>query len=427
MLIDGIDWYMQFPTPPREWGRQCLKVQGEFWVIVVGMFGSVYAGDNANCMAQFVCQVGREEYGLEGLDFFVDNFENVIPGFPNGECDWERAWREWGSLNMLFDRFGIRCHHRAPPARWIATVPGSLTDVDSHLGWCCDLQRQIAFVPDKKRPVIKRLVANWTGLEKYSLSDLESMVGFFLFLSLVLPFLKVHVGVLMKLKSKASTNVLRLGWKRKARCLSSPHARAALLMLLGLLQDWNWEAPVKEWGWRDGPDCTIHADAAVPKERGLEYSSAQWGRGAWAVGTEVGRQDAWFYAEQWLPPMIEAAKRKKALSAPFLEFANYVHAVMLAARKGSRRVMVIGDCQPALGWLEKLHANDAVVMDLLLLLARDMRLYGYEVRTTFVKREMLVVADSLSRNDLQAIRRLEEAGSRRMVSPELQVPESREW
>ena len=37
-------------------------------------------------------------------------------------------------------------------------------------------------------------------------------------------------------------------------------------------------------GEMDGPDCIIHADAAVPKEQGLEYSSAQWSRGAWAVG-----------------------------------------------------------------------------------------------------------------------------------------------
>ena len=62
MLIDGVDWYMQFPTPAREWGRQCLKVKGEFWVIIVGMFGSVYAGDNSNCMAQFLCNIGKEEY-----------------------------------------------------------------------------------------------------------------------------------------------------------------------------------------------------------------------------------------------------------------------------------------------------------------------------------------------------------------------------
>ena len=184
MLIDGVDWYMQFALPEREWGRQCLKVGGEFWVIIAGMFGSVYAGDNANCMAQFLCNVGREEYGLKGLDFYVDNFENVVPGLPNGEPDWERAESEWKDLNALMDRFGVRCHHRAPPARMITTVPG--TDVASHLGWCCDLQKQTAIVPEKTRPVIKRLVAEWASLKKFSLDDLESICGFFLFLSLVL-------------------------------------------------------------------------------------------------------------------------------------------------------------------------------------------------------------------------------------------------
>ena len=426
MLIDCCDWFMQLATPPREWARQCLQAKDEFWVVCVGMFGSVYAGDNSNCVAQFLCNVGREVYKIKGLDFYVDNFECVVPGLPDESPDWTTAHECWKSINSMMDRFGIRCHHRAPPARTIAAVPNSLTDVSSHLGWCCDVQRQMVFVPEKKRPIILRLVEQWSELKKFSLEDLESMCGFFLFLSLVLRFLKANVGVLMRLKSKASTSVSRLGWKRKARCLSSPRATTALKSLRFLLQEWDWSGRITAWDWRDGPDIIIHADAAIPKEKGLGYNSAQWGRGAWVVETksEVGR---WFYSDMWEVELIECAKRKKALSAPFLEFMNYTACIRLAGKLGFKRIAVLGDCKPAVGWLDSMWGSDSIIMDVLFDLSMEMSKGGFEFVITQVKREEIATADALSRNCVQVIQELRRTGLRRVTSPSLRAPKSQLW
>ena len=71
---------------------------------------------------------------------------------------------------------------------------------------------------------------------------------------------------------------------------------AERLLLHGSLEQWDWWRRLHAWEWRGGPDVIIHADAAVPKAKGLEYVGAQWGCGAWVI-TRVGAEDkGWFYA-----------------------------------------------------------------------------------------------------------------------------------
>ena len=90
-------------------------------------------------------------------------------------------------------------------------------------------------------------------------------------------------------------------------------------------------------------------------------------------------------------------------------------------------MLVIGDCKPALGWLGSMYGSDDVVMDVLLMLSKHMCKYGYEYDVKHVMRGELQLADALSRNDMQAIKKLGGAGSKRVTSPKLHVPASHRW
>ena len=66
-------------------------------------------------------------------------------------------------------------------------------------------------------------------------------------------------------------------------------------------------------------------------------------------------------------------------------------------------------------------------MDVLLLLANDMRDIGYEYHAQFKERNSLWVADALSRHDMQVVGKLEEAGLVQLDSLKLPVPASQDW
>jgi hypothetical protein len=278
----------------------------------------------------------------------------------------------------------------------------------------------VVFVPEKKRPLVMRLAAEWaaalsSGGRGLNIAEIRSLCGFMNFLAIVLRFLKKQMALLFAFSSKAQ-RAIEVGQAPAAKRLTNEKAGASLGLVWRLLEDWNWEVPLFDWGWQEGPDVVIHADAAVPKSQGLDYSGSVWGFGAHTVFVRGGGQ-GWYYSEMIESEVVEAAKRKAALSSPYLEFMNYVKQVELACQMpGVRRIRIIGDCKPAIGWLRESHSTDAAVREVIFEGIKKQVQLGFVCQFVLVKREVVSLADRLSREDghVAAMSSLEQQGLRRV-------------
>jgi hypothetical protein len=273
-----------------------------------------------------------------------------------------------------------------------------------------------AWVPVEKRAVIERLAKEWGGQPTFSVETLESMLGFFRYLDLVL---RVFVEVLERVQlfvNKCRRECEEKQIKRVEKVWRNDKMKMWSEMLVGALRAASWTVPIIDWEW-DGrvADVEVRCDAACPKARGLDYEGAEWGGGGWVEGR-------WFYAVKFSAKVLDKAKRSSQLSAAYLEAVNYVRAVEVACEMGARRVRVVGDCQPALSWLSKLSfklgkASDATRIQVKELIATYVRIVvrnGMHVHVMYVERNELKVADALSRGDEECVNRLRASGLQRV-------------
>ena len=276
----------------------------------------------------------------------------------------------------------------------------------------------IAWVPVKKRTLVRKMVERWAGMDSYALKDLSSIVGFFRYLDIVLKCFPEVLGEVQAFMTQCT----RAGKERKigrnTRCWKNSKVGEWLDMMLRALEGAGWEVPIIDWEW-DGEegDVCVQCDAACPKESGLEYEGGVWGMGAWVEGE-------WFYARTLSDAEVSSAKRKKSLSSPFLEAVNYVDGVEMAMKKGARRIVIKGDCKPAIRWFEKLNATmrgsdeeeRKMAMNVIQRYVAMVIKNGLLVKFVFVPREDLHVADALSRGDKETISRMENDGMERVVA-----------
>ncbi len=110
---------MNFVLKVTEWHRQCVRVDEEFWVIPVGMFGSRSAGDFAENFTTIVTDIFKEFLNMPNVRVYVDNFDNVVAPISPGVPNWHQANIEWNSMLQLAKLLGIPMHeHLAPTLKW---------------------------------------------------------------------------------------------------------------------------------------------------------------------------------------------------------------------------------------------------------------------------------------------------------------------
>ena len=254
-------------------------------------------------------------------------------------------------------------------------------------------------------------------MDFYALKDLASIVVFFRYLDIVLKCFPEVLGKVQSFLNVCARTGREKKIGRKARCWPNKRVGEWLGMMLVGLEGAGWEVPIIDWEW-DGEegDVCVRCDAACPKEKGLDYTGGVWGKGAWVEGK-------WFYAQALSDEEVSKAKRKLSLSSPFLEAVNYVDGIEMAMKKGAMRIIVKGDCVPAIKWFENLNTtmktNDenerreamGVIKRYVALVTKN----GLLVKFVHVPREELSVADALSRGDKQTIDRLINDGLERVV------------
>jgi hypothetical protein len=404
MMVDMIDCFMNFLLRDDQWHRQCVKVDGKFWVFRVGMFGSSCAGDFAENFTAFITDIFSEVFGLVNVRVFVDNFDNVVPPLPNGEPDWATAWHQWETMLTVAKILGIRMHDFVEPSLvWGREDPAG-NFIDSHLGWGGETYpTPRAWLSVKRQAKFRRLARGWASQTSFSCTEVRQIVGLTQSLEVVLKCLAGQLSLLYAWQTQVERQVRsHCVRSRKAKVFSNKGISRILCGMITLLDQRSWSVPLIDWvEAADATVCNIYADAAVPKEDGLAYSPV-WGKAAYC---EFEGQK-FYYARKHSTASLNAAKRLKQLSANYLELENYVTGIIEFVKlTGAKRVHLTGDSTTATGWISICVPEDKPAIALLNTLFDAQLDLGFILTVEAVSRfePHIVLADHLSKNKQFAI------------------------
>ena len=415
-MVDMRFCYLNFVSRLSEWHRQCvLDEEGQFYVFPGGMFGSVSAGDIAHSFMTVVRDILHEVFHLRNVDIYCDNFDNITPALPSGEPDYARANREWKLLIKVLSELGIPLHEHVPPTRAWGCTNELGVDIDDHLGWGGRTFPTMAvWVPERKRVRLGELAKKWASLKKFDCSTIAKMVGIFMSLECVLKCLNVFLSQLVNWQTACEKRVRESASRlsRKSAIFPNGCVGRVLLNMVDFLRRRDWTVPLIDWeACYKAQETVVFADAAVPKEFGLAYSEGVWGKAA------VSFSSKFFLASSFSSEVIDQAKRRKALSSPYLELENYVSTLISIAKSlKTRRILLVGDCKTALDWLVSCSPIDQVARALLDTLITAQLDLGFVFRVERRARsdKFVSFADMLSRNHHSHIQVLTLSGYRRV-------------
>jgi hypothetical protein len=418
MFMDMKDCFMNFVLKVTEWHRQCVRVDEEFWVIPVGMFGSRSAGDFAENFTTIVTDIFKEFLNMPNVRVYVDNFDNVVAPISPGVPNWHQANIEWNSMLQLAKLLGIPMHeHLAPTLKWGAIAENG-TEIDGHLGWGGEsVPRPRVWVPLKKRKRILLLASQWASQRKFSCSEIGSIVGIFQSLQIVLRYLGKYLSLLISWQTKCERSVrLRLTGNRKMKVFSNGHVGRVLRGITQSMESKNWAVPMVDWhdaSRASDKIVSVYADAATPKKFGTSYNSKVWGKGAYCTYTTAeGKNDIVLMQKHQLPS-IKAAKRNLALSSALLELENYIQSIiMIAKRSKARSLCIVGDCKVALDWIDNCIPKDINAKRLVAILCDAQLELQFTLKTLWKSNndETIKIADRLSKGDDVLLQEMLNAG-----------------
>ena len=401
MMMDMVDCFMNFLLHVEEWHRQCVRVGKNFWVFKVGMFGSSCAGDFAENFTAFLTDIFREVFGLVDVCVYVDNFDNVVPPLPNGEPDWDTAWRQWRAMLTIAKIFRIRMHDFVEPTLCWGMEGANGVAIDSHLGWggqSAPIPK--AWLSEKRRVKFLRLTDGWLSQEKFTCTEVRQMVGVAQSLEVVLKCLSGYLSTLYAWQTRVERQVRSGVVKcRRAKVFSNPSVARILHNMVRLLEEREWSVPLIDWEATGSAEvCYVFADAATPKEFGLAYREPVWGKSAYCTFGDM----RFYLAQMHDTVSLGLAKRETQLSQNFFELENYIMSVIeFVKRTGARRVHLVGDSQVAIGWIESCAPADAPANTLVRVLINAQLDLGFVLTTESVARSDTRIqrVDRMSKGD----------------------------
>jgi hypothetical protein len=364
--FDGRNAYKNNSLSPFDWHRQCFKIGNSYYVDTTGTFGDVSAGDNWDLLCAGWLDILRGVTGYSDWHAYVDNVHSILPpDFAN-----PRSW--FKKALIVSRRLGIPIHQIFYPC----------TRLRDYLGWDVDSVPLTASIPTARMSLIQGLFVLWLSLAVCSLSQLDSMVGIFGYISTVVSIIRPARGYVIQLQTRCRAAVKSGKWPGPFKVTTRAKHGIRLMQEAIELCNGTWKL---ERLFSTEFNLTIYGDA------GLTFSGgAVWGQGAYTVET---RQ---FYAEPWSQDVIKRSHRLLALSSTYVEVLNLVIAVMTFSKK-SDRVRVYTDSMDAMFILQKHYSASEPL--LAVLHTFDVWCVRNDVCVTVVEwiaREYNVLADLLS-------------------------------
>lgn len=365
--------YKQVPVRKEDWHLLGFKFRGKFYyerVLPFGLRSSCRLWDMFACALHFFCE---RMLGVKAPHFvvhYVDDFLFVVSAVDGGAA--AQAMLE-GALRLCIF-LGVPM---AP-----AKVEGPCTEL-VYLGFILDTVRMQARLPKQRIDDLTAECLAWQSpTARRSLSDLQSLAGHLMHACAVIRPGRIFTRHLFE-QMRRMEHVFK---DRQGRSLSRG---AKLLMPRGVIEDvswwaeflphWNNASLLYELEWQEAPDIHLHTDASHLGYGG--FFQGQW------------------FAGEWSPEALAAARRKKRLSMPYLELL----ALVLAASSWGKfwrgkKITFLCDCKGVVDAITGQRSASAAQMHLLrqltLIACRD----GFDFRARHIPGVTNTIADALSRS-----------------------------
>jgi hypothetical protein len=374
-LIDVMHAYKNILLMSKCWHQQIVRAFGQYYAQLRGTFGSVAAGDAFITFIMGIREIVCTRLGLKGLDVYVDNFDNTVPGV-EGVPDFPRANREHKAfVSMLREEFGFPLHEEKLPA----------TSVDAHLGWQLDTLSRMVGMTAARMKMLLTLLAEWLTKTWYALKELRSLIGVVAFVSCVVPGLGAHLRHLRAEEFRQFPQRRKFG---KARM--TDRIQWVVRFLIDFIERTKGQTRLYDMDWSRGATINISTDASYEAHKGL-----QGGAGCGAICWQLGLAMGWKVSEE----VRERAKRTSALSIPYLEcFTAVMMLESLGDTIAGQRIMVTIDCEPAYKAARKRFSGNNDLREIIQRMDQTAATIGYSVRFELVGRDENSDADGLAKD-----------------------------
>jgi hypothetical protein len=356
-----------------------------WFVDLVSVFGAKMAWRSWEMVGGLISFV-LELQGFKNFRF-VDNYFVLVPPL-DGEADLQRAS---GVLESCKRVVGDLTVSGDPDAVLHDFQAGTSTE---ELGWRVDTAKMEFSETPKRRLAVSALLDPLAS-KAASPADfyidsatLDSLVGVMIFLSVAFSVARPGIADLIRLrKTQSNFTVAR---RKTKRFRVGKRVRHVLMLWKSEYSLWNGTAPIFP---RFGP--------ATPFFSRLRTDGATTGGGGAVLVLGGAEPVPTFLAliVEWTPASIEAARRKKALSAPYLELlAVYASLLFFAARLRGSAVLLEGDCKPAIQALNGGYSPEPHLAPLLDKIYSLLIRNHISTRFVHISRDFNMTADRLSMN-----------------------------
>jgi hypothetical protein len=387
--LDVAAAYKQIPVRREDWPLLGFMWRGEYYyerVLPFGLRSSCRLWDMYASALHFCFMHLLKTSAKRSVIHYVDDFLFVVE--PGEE---EAAHAMLAGAKALCIELGLPL---APEK-----CEGPVTDL-TFLGIKLDTVAMTASLPAERLAELRRLIVGWKMKTRASVKELQSLTGLLNFACYV-----VRPGrFFLRRIIDHTTHVQSLGLGPHALFDLPAAVFADIEWWHQFLPDWNGVSLLYEREWEESTKIELFTDACKTGYGGV--FGKQWFAGAWS------------------PAELQAAKREKELSMPFLELRALVLAAAIWGKSWhGKKITFRSDCESVVKAITARTSRSPESMHQLRLLASLACSYGFDFRAEHVSGLANILADPLSRGDIAKFRELcPDADQQPQAVPSLPLP-----
>lgn len=310
-------------------------------------------------LANWICNLN----GVQNLRHYVDDYITV------GTAGSNQCAIAVQTILKVFKALGI------PVNTDKFALEGTPTTTIKFLGINIDSVKQIITLDADRITEIKATLQQWRKKSHCTVTELQSLIGTLAFASHVVQTGRTFLRRLIDTVCTGRNHVTRIH-------LDSEFQKD-ITWWSTFIDHWNGRSMFYDEAWTDSDTLQLSTDATH-----IGY------------GASFGRE--WFYGK-WTDSQLEDAYRSKRVSVPYLELLVLV---MAAATWGSKwngkRIHFLCDCFPVVQSLNHGASRERGLMSLVRTLHYIAYLHSFTFRVTHIRSADNVVADRLSRVQMEA-------------------------
>jgi hypothetical protein len=367
--IDVEAAYKQIPVRFEDWCLLVFKWLGQYYIDI-----TLPMGLKPSCMiweyyATALEWIFKRCFGIEVVVHYIDDFLFVIKLN-------ETATQQLAKALAICEKLGV------PIAA--DKTEGPATKI-TFLGIELDTEAMMARVPSEHLLKLNQLLSNWEERSEAGKTELQSLTGYLNFITKV-----VRPG--RAFSRRIIDHYKGLKGKPNVSYPLSEEMQKDIAWWKKFIPTWPGHSVLYDVEWSEAPLIQFFTDACDVYGYGAYY------------------QGRWFNAP-WTAAEIEYSLKRKgeerSRSMPFLELLGLVYAVATFGHAwAGRKITFRSDCLPVVQAIERGSTPKRKLMQLLRHLHALAAHYAFDFRCVHIAGLNNVVADALSRNDLQRFREL---------------------